>query len=65
VVRELTGKALCRAVFHSVPDLIASIEEFMQIHNNEPKPLVWSAVAESILTGGRRGRVALDQTVSQ
>jgi transposase len=63
--RELTGKGLRRGVFHSVPDLIASIEEYMKVHNNEPKPLVWTATAESILTKVRRGRVALDQAVSQ
>jgi DDE superfamily endonuclease len=40
--RELTGKALRRGVFHSVPDLISSIEEYMKVHNNEPKPLVWT-----------------------
>ena len=57
--RELTGKALRRGVFHSVPDLIASIEAYMKVHNNEPKPLVWTATAESILTKVRRGRVAL------
>jgi hypothetical protein len=37
----------------------------MKVHNNEPKPLVWTATAETILTKVRRGRVALDQTVSQ
>jgi len=63
--RELTGKALRRGVFHSVPDLIASIEEYMKVHNNEPQAFVWTATAESILTKVRRGRVALDQAVSQ
>jgi transposase len=63
--RELTGKALRKGVFHSVPDLIASIEEYMKVHNDEPRPFVWTATAESILTKVRRGRVALDQTVSQ
>ena len=63
--RELTGKALRTGVLHCVPDLIASIEEYMKVHNNEPKPLVWTATAESILTKVRRGRVALDQAVSQ
>jgi len=63
--RELTGKALRRGVFHSVPDLIASIEEYMKVHNNEPKAFVWTATAESILTKVHRGRVALDQAVSQ
>ena len=31
--RELTDKALRRGVFHSVPDLIASIEKYMEVHN--------------------------------
>jgi transposase len=63
--RELTDKAIRRGVFHSVPDLIAAIEKYMEVHNDEPKPLVWTATAESILTKVRRGRVALNQTVSQ
>jgi hypothetical protein len=52
-------------VFHSVPHLIAAIEKYMQVHNIEPKAFVWTATAESILTKVRRGRVALNQTVSQ
>jgi len=63
--RELTDKAIRRGVFHSVPDLIAAIEKYMQVHNDEPKPLVWTATTESILAKVRRGRVALNQTVSQ
>jgi transposase len=63
--RELTDKAIRRGVFHSVPDLIATIEKYMEVHNNEPKPLVWTATAESILTKVRRGRVAVSQPVSQ
>src|SRR5665647_135613 len=63
--RELTDKAIRRGIFHSVPDLIAAIETYMEVHNDEPKPLIWTATAESILTKVRRGRVALSQTVSQ
>ena len=62
--RELTDKAIRRGVFHSVPDLIAAIEDYLAAHNNEPKPLVWTATAESILEKVARGRVAL-QTVNQ
>ena len=47
--RELTDKALRRGVFHSVPDLIASIEDSLAAHNKEPRPLVWTATAENIL----------------
>ena len=63
--RELTDKAIRRGVFHSVPDLIAAIEKYMEVHNDQPKRLVWTATAESILTKVRRSRVALDQAVSQ
>jgi transposase len=61
--RELTDKALRRGSFNSVPDLISSIEEYLNAHNDDPKPFVWTATAESILEKVRRGRVAL-QTVS-
>ena len=62
--RELTDEALRRGIFHSVPDLIASIEDYLAAHNNEPRPLVWTATAESILEKVARGRVTL-QTVNQ
>ncbi|GAA1789499.1 hypothetical protein GCM10009712_41110 [Pseudarthrobacter sulfonivorans] len=57
--RELTDKALRRGAFHSVPDLIHKIEEYLAAHNTEPKPLVWTATADSILKKVARGRVAL------
>jgi transposase len=57
--RELTDKALRRGVFHSVPDLIAKIEDYLAAHNNDPKPFVWTATADDILAKVVRGRVAL------
>jgi len=57
--RELTEKALRRGVFHSVPDLITAIEAYLNAHNKNPKPFVWTATAEDILTKVARGRVAL------
>jgi len=62
--RELTDKALRRGVFHSVPDLIEKIEEYLDAHNDDPKPFVWTATAEDILAKVARGRVAL-QAVNQ
>ena len=63
--RELTDKALRRGSFNSVPDLIAAIEEYLDAHNHDPKPFVWTATAESILEKVRRGRVTLEQVVTQ
>ena len=63
--RELTDKNIRRGSFPSVPDLIASIEHYLRVTNDQPKPLVWTATAESILEKVRRGRVTLQQVVSQ
>jgi hypothetical protein len=58
--RELADKALRRGVFHSVPDLVASIQEYINAHNDDPKPYVWTATAESIVAKVARGRIALE-----
>lgn len=57
----LTDKALRRGIFHSVPDLIEAIETYLAVHNEDSKPLIWTATAESVLEKVARGRVALNQ----
>src|SRR2546425_901786 len=57
--RELTDKAIRRASFTSVAELIAAIEDYLAAYNKDPKPLVWTATADSILEKVKRGRVAL------
>jgi len=47
--REITDKAIRRGVFHSVPDLIAAIEAYLNANNASPKPFVWTATADAIL----------------
>lgn len=42
-----------------MPDLIAAIESYLDAHNDDPKPFVWTATAEDILAKVARGRVAL------
>jgi len=58
---ELTAKMIRRGVFRSVDELVAAIEEFLRVHNDDPKPFVWTATAESILAKVQRGRVALNK----
>jgi len=62
--REITDKAIRRGVFHSVPDLIAAIEAYLNANNASPKPFMWTATADAILAKVRRGRVALSQLAS-
>jgi len=63
--RELTDKTLRRGSFNSVPGLITAIEEYLDAHNEDPKPFVWTATAESILQKVRRGRLTLQQAINQ
>lgn len=57
---KLTDKAIRRGVFTSVPDLVAAINDYLDAHNNDPQPFIWTATAEQILAKIRRGRVTLN-----
>ncbi|MCP9489408.1 MAG: IS630 family transposase [Solirubrobacteraceae bacterium MAG38_C4-C5] len=57
---KLEDKATRRAIFQSVPDLIAAIDAYLAVTNEDPKPFVWTATADQILAKVRRGRVALN-----
>lgn len=45
-------------MFHSVPDMIAKIEECLEVHTDDPKPFIWTATADEVLTKVTRGCVA-------
>lgn len=57
---ELTGKAVRRGSFASVPDLVAAIEDFITVWNREPKPFIWTVRAEDILVKLERCRRRLE-----
>ena len=46
-------------MIHSVPDLLAAIEAYLDAHNKDPKLFVWTATAVDILAKVARGRVAV------
>lgn len=46
---ELTNKRIRRGVFRRVKDLEAAIREFIDVHNEDPKPFVWTKTADQIL----------------
>ena len=62
--RDLDDKAIRRGVFASVPDLITAIEAYLDANNADPKPLVWTATAESILAKVSRARQTLNSIAS-
>jgi len=46
---ELTNKRIRRGVFRSVKDLEAAIREYIAVHNEDPKPFVWTKTVDQIL----------------
>ncbi len=62
--RDLTTKRLRRGVFRSVPELVATIEEHLEHHNENPTPYVWTKSANDILAKVKRARKALDTATS-
>jgi len=59
--RDLSEKALRRGSFYSVDGLIAGIDEYINAHNADPKPFIWTASANDILAKVKRARRALDK----
>jgi transposase len=62
--REITDKRIRRGVFRSVEQLIAAIRGYIDEHNGDPKPFVWTAKAQDILEKVRRARAVLDKIAS-
>ncbi|HKS96383.1 MAG TPA: IS630 family transposase [Terriglobia bacterium] len=46
---EITNKRIRRGVFRSVRELEAAIREYIDAHNENPKPFVWTKTADAIL----------------
>jgi transposase len=46
---EITRKRIRRGVFKSVPELVETIQEFIRINNQNPKPFVWTKKVDQIL----------------
>ena len=46
---ELTNKRIRRGVFRSVKELETAIREYIEIHNEDPAPFVWTRTADQIL----------------
>ena len=57
--RDLDAKRLRRGVFQSVSELIDAVMAYVEGHNEDPSPFVWSKTAEEILEKVGRARRAL------
>ena len=57
--RDLTENRLRRGVFRSVEELITAIFDYIDHHNESPKPFIWTAKAADILEKVKRARAVL------
>jgi len=58
---ELTNKRIRRDSFLGVADLTAAIEDFLAAWNASPRPFVWTATVDSMVTKLARCRQTLEQ----
>jgi len=57
--RDITENRIRRGVFRSVPELEAAIQGYIDQHNRDPKPFLWTSAAKDILAKVLRARTAL------
>jgi hypothetical protein len=62
--RDPTQHRLRRGVFRDVEELITAIDEYVDRHNDVPKPFIWTAKASDILEKVKRARATLDNAHS-
>ena len=56
--RDLSEKAIRRGSFYNVDDLVGAITEYVNAHNENPAPYIWTASATDILAKVKRARRA-------
>jgi len=62
--RDLTVNRLRRGVFRDVLELVDAIDHYVDRHNENPKPFIWTSSARDILEKVKRARKALDNVRS-
>ena len=61
VFAEITRKRIRRSAFKSVAELKSAIMDYLENHNADPKPFIWTKSAGEILEKVARAKQALDQ----
>jgi hypothetical protein len=57
---EITRKRIRRGVFKSVDELKQALMDYLDDHNGNPKPCVWTKTAAQILAKVARAKQALE-----
>ena len=62
--RDLTQNQLRRGIFTNLEQLIMAIGNYIDQHNQNPKPFIWTAKASDILEKVTRAQASLDKRLS-
>jgi transposase len=58
--REITDKRIRRGSFKNIPDLIATIKNYIESHNQNPRVFIWSASVDTIMNKISKCKEALE-----
>jgi len=58
--RDITHNRIRRGVFQDLEQLIMAIGDYIDVHNQNPKPFIWTAKATDILEKVTRAKAALN-----
>ena len=59
--RDISENRIRRGVFRSESELEFAINQYIEMHHENPKPFIWTAKASDILEKVKRGRAALNK----
>ncbi len=62
---EITRKRIRRGVFRSLPQLIQTISDYIDDHNQNPQTFTWTATAQDIIAKVRRAKATIDKCASE
>jgi transposase len=62
--RDLTQNHIRRGIFKDLEQLITGIGDYIDGHNKNPKPFIWTAKASDILAKVSRAKIALNKRLS-
>lgn len=59
--RDLSQNRLRRGSFRSTQELVAAVDGYIEQHNDNPKPYIWTSAASDILEKVKRARQSLNK----
>src|ERR1700733_8573996 len=63
--RDITVNRIRRGTFANLDSLVTAITQYLDTHNADPKPFIWTARAQDILEKVKRARIAHERVTTR